>query len=338
MAVWEREGLYISGLGEALPDAESVASAVHDLRYPAVLARRTQQLAVTVAPLDTPPIVFATDAARQALAASGYKPEQVGFMAHGVALNAGPMCWNSTAFIARELGIGGFVEVAEVRNGCDGPFTGLRLAAAHLKAHRECPAAVISAADCWQPPDIDRWTAVPDLPYGDGGAALVLSRESGLVQLLATAVYVDATLEPWHRGNELCGHRITSPVSLRERAHYYYETEDENGAWERAGVATRAVIDRVLVETGIASHQVARVIMPFNGKQILDDWYRRQIAIPMGEAGYQRGRTIGHMGGADQIIALRAMLDSGELIPGDLAVIYGEGVGLVESATLIRVV
>jgi 3-oxoacyl-[acyl-carrier-protein] synthase III len=332
------ENIYLAGAGLDLPTAVSVASAVDDGRYPAKLAERSQQLAVTVAAIDQPPVSFAVSAARKAIEAAKYDFAEIGLLAHAVVLDPGPRAWNSASFIERELGRGGSREVIEVRSGCDASVAALKWAAAHLSVHRDGPpAALITTAESWQLPFVDRWTCDPDGPFGDGGTAVVVSRERGFARLVATATHSEPSLEPASRGSELCGHLITEPVNLRDRAHAYLREQPDVDMWALRGEGMCDVVNTVLTEGGIAPADLTHLVMPFMGRGVLDREYLPPLGRDVARFSYDRGRTIGHMGPGDAITGMYLLMASGEVRSGDTAVIYSEGVGVVQSAALFEI-
>lgn len=340
MARWGN--VFIASTAVDLPPAVSVTEAVADGSYPSKLAGRTKQRTVTVAPKNEPPSAFAVRAASLALAESGYSLDDIGLFVHTSVLDLSPRMSNPASWLERELGQGGFRDVAQIMNGCDGVMNGIRWAAAHLTCDDEYPAALITAAESWQPTEvIDRWTVDPDVPFGDGGAALVMSREHGIARLLATATYTQPNLEGVHRGLHVFGHGVSLPVNLSERSHSFYATSDisKDEAWKMRGNGIRVVIERVLARAGVEHERVARVVLPFNGRQTLEQEVFPSLGrIEPARSSEDRGREIGHLGGADPIAALHFAIESGELSTGDLAVVYSEGVGIVQSAALVEVV
>ncbi|MGW6284508.1 hypothetical protein [Streptomyces sp. NPDC055107] len=120
---------------------------------------------------------------------------------------------------------------------------------------------------------IDRWTVDPDTPFGDGGAALVMSRDHGIARLLAAVSHTQPYLEGVHRGPRVSGQGVSLPVVLSRRSRAFYETSDisREEAWKMRGEGIGAVIDKVLADAGVAREQVARVVLPFRGHQVLEE-------------------------------------------------------------------
>ncbi|MFF6831571.1 hypothetical protein ACFY84_06815 [Streptomyces sp. NPDC012438] len=340
MTRWEN--VYIAATAVDLPPVVPVSEAVADGSYPEKLARRTRQRTVAVAPADEPPAAFAARAAKAALADSGYAFDDVGLLVHTSVLDPSPRMSNPVMWLEREIGPGGFRDVAQLMNGCDGVVNGMRWAAARLTCETEHGAALVTAAESWQPKEvIDRWTVDPDTPFGDGGAALVMSRDHGIARLLATASHTQPHLEGVHRGPRVFGQGVSLPVVLSQRSRAFYETSDisREEAWKMRGDGIGAVIDKVLADAGIAREQVARVVLPFRGRQVLEEEYFPYLGdLEPARSSEERGREIGHLGGADPIASLHYAIASGELSPGDHAVVFSEGVGIVQSAVLVEVV
>ncbi|MFF7776519.1 hypothetical protein ACFZCG_19085 [Streptomyces tanashiensis] len=340
MARWEN--VFIAATAVDLPHAVPVSEAVADGSYPSKLAERTAQRTVTIAPKDEPPGAFAARAAKSALAESGYSFDDVGLYVHTSVLDPSPRMSNPVMWLERDIGSGGFRDVAQLMNGCDGVVNGIRWAAAHLTCNVDHQAALITAAESWQPKEvIDRWTVDPDTPFGDGGAALVMSRERGIARLLAAVSYTQPNLEGVHRGPRVFGQGVSLPVNLSKRSRAFYETSDitRDEAWKMRGNGIGVVIERVLADAGVERERVARIVLPFRGRQVLEEEYFPYLGnLVPARSSEDRGREIGHLGGADPIAALHFAIKDGELSTGDLAIVFSEGVGIVQSAVLVEVV
>lgn len=340
MAHWEN--IFIAATAVDLPPVVPVSEAVADGSYPAKLAKRTEQRTVAVAPKGEAPGAFAARAAKTALVESGYSFDDVGLLVHTSVLDPSPRMSNPVMWLEREIGLGGFRDVAQLMNGCDGVVNGIRWAAAHLTCETEHQAALITAAESWQPAEvIDRWTVDPDTPFGDGGAALVMSRDHGIARLLAAVSYTQPKLEGAHRGPRVFGQGVSLPVKLVERSRAFYGTSDisREEAWKMRGDGIGIVIEKVLADAGVPRERVARVVLPFRGRQVLEEEYFPYLGdLEHARSSEERGREIGHLGGADPIAALHYAIKSGELSAGDHAIVFSEGVGIVQSAVLVEVV
>ncbi|MFI8326882.1 hypothetical protein [Streptomyces sp. NPDC085529] len=274
MARWGN--IYIAATAVDLPPAVPVAEAVADGRYPSKLAERTKQRTVAVAPEGEPPAAFAARAATAALAAAGYGFDEVGLLVHTSVLDPSPRMSNPVMWLEREIGPGGFRDVAQLMNGCDGVVNGMRWAATLLSGETEHRAALITAAESWQPKEvIDRWTVDPDTPFGDGGAAMVMARDNGIARVLAAVSHTQPRLEGVHRGRRVFGQGAGLPVQLSERSRAFYETSDisRDEAWKMRGDGIRVVIEKVLADAGVTRGQVARVVLPFRGRHVLEEEY-----------------------------------------------------------------
>lgn len=340
MARWGN--IYIAATAVDLPPAVPVSEAVADGRYPSKLAERTKQRTVAVAPEGEAPGAFAARAAKAALTEAGYGFDEVGLLVHTSVLDPSPRMSNPVMWLEREIGSGGFRDVAQLMNGCDGVVNGIRWAAAHLTCEIEHKAALITAAESWQPKEvIDRWTVDPDTPFGDGGAALVMARDNGIARVLAAVSRTQPKLEGVHRGPRVFGQGVSLPVKLSERSRAFYETSDisRDEAWKMRGDGIGIVIEKVLADAGVARERVARVVLPFRGRQVLEEEYFPYLGdLEPARSSEERGREIGHLGGADPIAALHYAITSGELSSGDHTIVFSEGVGIVQSAVLVEVV
>ncbi|POM22822.1 3-oxoacyl-[acyl-carrier-protein] synthase 3 [Actinomadura rubteroloni] len=324
------DDVFIAGTGASLPAGVTAASAVAAGRYDAEVAARSRQLAVTVAGdgAGTAP-EFAVGAARRALAGSGHEPGDVGILLHAVVLHDGIDAWNPATYIQRELGITQCVP-AQLRMVCNGSLVGVTLACAFLRALPAQPAALITASDCWPDPVIDRWDA-PGFVFGDGGGAVVLSREGGFARLLATATHTDPEVEGLTRGAEPFGPFRTSadnPIDLRRRAKEFLGTAmPDEELWKRWDDGMRAVADEVTADTGIRPDDVEHIITPFLDPSNVDRQYLTPLGLDPARTTWEHGRHIGHLGAADYFVALDRLAGSGQLAPRDRVLVLGAAGG-----------
>jgi 3-oxoacyl-[acyl-carrier-protein] synthase III len=335
--------LYLAGTGASLPRAVTVANAVEHGLYDAGRAERTQQLAVTVADLpagDSAP-AFAAAAARHALASSAHSPADVALVLHSVVCHAGLDLWNSAAYVARHAGVRDrHTAFAELRTGCDAALLAVDLASAYLQTHPAKPAALITAADVWPEPTFDRWSSNSSLVFGDGGAALLLSRKSGFARILSTSTAGDPDLEELDRGEEPFmpfANHAGNPFDVPSRFRHYLTTVDKEDVWRRQRILVRDAVDRACADAEITLADVRHVVMPFVGAHSLDRDHLAPLGLTLAAAtSFEYGRRVGHLGAADVLVGLHHLRDAGRLAPGDITLLLAQGSGHIVTAVLLE--
>lgn len=334
--------LYVRATGATFGSEMTVETAIAEGRYDRRLAAESRQLAVRIADADQGAPDLAAAAGRQALARSGHKPADIGLLLHVVTMHSGLDCWNSASYIQREVGIiGSHCRIAEVRNLCDGALAALDLACSYLVTHPEQPAALLTAADCYPDPGIDRWRADSAAVYGDGGSALVLSREPGFARLVSLSNVTDPELEGLERGHESFGpfrHTAGNPVDMRRRASEFLATMSMDEVTWRSVTGSGAAIDQALADAGVTLSDVDHVVLPFASDEWLEREFFKPLALDRARTTWDFGRRIGHIGAADIFAGLDHLVSSGQLAVGQRVMIIGAGAGASWTAAILQIV
>ena len=214
-------------------------------------------------------------------------------------------------------------------------LTGLELAARYLAADQR-PAALITGADNFTTPLVDRWRytagAGTDRPsiLGDAGAAVVLSRTGGFARLLAVNSRSLPRLEELYRsGVPLFPPEPTlgRPALLGERFAHLRQSDPARFVAllrELADARTELAI-RTLAESDTRAQDVTRVTHVLSGTA----GYLRAVLQPVGidpaRGLLDFGRGVGHLGTCDHIAGLDHLLITGQLRVGDRVLMIGNG-------------
>lgn len=78
----------------------------------------------------------------------------------------------------------------------------MHLAVCYLNATPDRTAALLTAADNFGTPSVNRWHASKLFVLADGGGAIVLSKRRGFAKVLATGPASNPELEQHHRGGK----------------------------------------------------------------------------------------------------------------------------------------
>jgi len=332
------EDIFLGGLGVHLPPSVSVEHAIEEGWYDVEDAEETQLTGAAVAGGLSGP-EMAVEAARQALSRAGREPGAVDLLLYADVYHAGPEGWLPQSYVQRHV-VGGGALAVGIRQGCNGVFGALELAAAHLRAAPDRSAALIVAADNLSSPLLDRWRCSPGVIVGDAASAALLTTTPGFARLRSVASASIPELEQLHRGNE----PLHPPGSARGRRLQFQSRFDEfiqNGGFGPDGqlvfVKTMTeVAHRVLDEAGIGLGDLARVVTN-NGAREGVQSRLDALGLPMELSTWEFGRGIGHLGASDQLVSLDRLLADGELAAGTHVLLLGLGPGVSVAAAVVEI-
>ncbi len=331
-------GLFVQGTGVCVADRVAVTDAVAAGWYPADEAEETGYVSIAVAG-DVSAPELALTAARQAMERAAVSPGSVSHLFYIDVYHPGPEGWLPHAYLQRHLGVGESLGTG-IRQGCNGMFGALRLADAALRAAPEGGTALLVSADNFGSPLLDRWRCNPGVVMGDGAAALVLGRAPGFAEVLSVGSTTLTELEALHRGatplapaDVTLGHRLDFGARFAEFA-------GAGGFAPGSGLAFvqrfGRLVDEVLDEAGVALDDITRIAFNHAGRELVEDRLG-PLDVPLKRTTWELGSTVGHLGAADQVLALDQLLDSGELGPGAHVLMLGVGPGVTIAGAVIRV-
>ena len=335
--------VFVAGVGVSIPPAVPVEAAIAAGRYDRKEAEQSRQLAASTAPDVVTVADLATAAARQALEQTGLEARDVGLVLHSSIMDTGLEAWNPAGYIQRELGIpGGATEMAEIRSGCAGSILGLRWSQLHLQSElARRPAALITAAECFDDRTVDRWRSEPNAIMGDAGSALVVSRTGGFARIASTATYTDPELEGLSRGNtpfvSALDPRREYPVNLGRRAREFFRSMSTSEVQRRVHGGVASVIDDAISVAGVKLHDVDHVVLPFLGWKSLKSIYFDGLGLEPERTTFEYSRRIGHTCASDPFIGLHHLVDTDRLHPGDWVLMVAVGIGFIWTAAVLQV-
>ena len=334
--------MYISGLGVYLPETVSVEHAVSSGWYPPEEVELHDLAGAAVAG-DVPAPEMALLAGRSAVARSGRAVTDFDLLLYVSTWQQGPEGWPPHAFLQRHL-VGDRLLATQLRQGCNGMFTALELAASYLRAEPSRRAALLVAADNYGTPLANRWRMLPGAIAGDAGSAVVLDSESGFARLLSVCSASVSQAEELHRAAEpLFPPGITEGRALDFVAHSnaFRQRSIDDGVGTAVLVTVHQrlveVIDRALSEADIKMADVTRAAFMTCGREVAEQICEAELDLPLSRSTWDFGRTVGHCGASDQILALERLVRLGELGPGDHFLMLGYGPGVVVSASIVQI-
>lgn len=333
-------GVFIGATGAYLPERVPVEWAVTQGLLGETEARRYGIKSVTSAG-DLPAPEMALRASRQALQRAGQDPAALSLLLYVSTWYQGPHGWCPQYYVQRHTG-SGQATAAEVRQACMGMFCACELAATHLMAAPEHAASLITSADNYNTPKIDRWRSTPHAPLGDGACALLLTRKSGFARLEAINSVTLPQYEDRHRGAiPLFPPEATLDSSLDlGKAKEQWLSTPRADPREMATLISRTmleVIDKTLREASLDMSEITRIAFVNWSEERVRERAAVPLGLPMSRLTWEYGRTIGHIGASDQVLSLDHLLVSGELNAGDNLLLLGTGVGANIACMAVRI-
>jgi 3-oxoacyl-[acyl-carrier-protein] synthase-3 len=334
------EGVYINGLGVFLPYHVSSEEAIARGLYDEAVYKGTGLTGTHVA-RDIPPLTMAVHAAKQALARSGNDLTTIDTLIHSANVHQGPQGASFGGYVLRQLG-GTDVHTMEISQGCNGVFGAVDVAIGYLTGAAKMKTALITTAESFETPLLDRWRGYgPGVIMGDGAAAMTLSAEGGFAQIVSMASSTLTELEQWHRGNE-------SLLPLQSETQGLPNMVTRTMDFLQSGISLPEIIElisdfsmklchRALSDAGITADDLARAIANNADGRMLYHGFLKPLGLPMERSTYDYGRTVGHIGSCDQIMSLDHLITSDQLKPDDHVLLLTQGPGMVTSCFVIKI-
>lgn len=331
------DGMYLAGLGVCLGDLVRPADAVRQGLLDAERAEQFGYETISVAKDVAPPVMAAT-AGRDAIAAAGVPIDAYVLVLHASTWWQGLGMHPTASYVARAAGVTA-APAFDVQQRCNGALGALELAATYLRGTGDSAgdAALVTTADRFSMPSIDRWNALGIGFHADGGAAAVVSTQGGFARVLATATVADNTLEVTARGREpFTANPTAEAIDLTARFRDFSATPGSRAAMHRVREVGETAKKRVLKDAGVTRDDVAWVIVSANRGTRGDGEFLDRLGFPASRTSRDFGRTTGHLGAADQFAALHHLRSTGEIRPGDLVLMIGGGAGYTCTTVLLE--
>jgi 3-oxoacyl-[acyl-carrier-protein] synthase-3 len=324
--------IWIGGTGAAIAPRVPTHKAVESGKYARDEAERTQQTAVAVAPLDLPATAYAVLAGQAAMRRA--RMGTAGLVLHCVVRDSGCDGWSAAAHVQRRLGIADGLPV-ELHVGCN-PIIAWVLAIAGLQGEDGSRDALVTAADVWPLPDVNRYTAASGMVFGDGGGAVVLSRAPGIARIVSVCTGADATMEGLTRGAHPMYGPSPRPLDLRQRAHEFMELMPKDEQWRRRDHNMKRTVHWALDDAGVGMADIACVVVGHVGRSLLEREVLTVIGVPIERTTWEFGRMIGHLGAADAAVSLHNLFAAPGLKRGDRVLVVCTAAGYTWGAAVLE--
>ncbi|MFC4114185.1 ketoacyl-ACP synthase III family protein [Nonomuraea zeae] len=331
-------GIYLRSIGVHLPPVVSIETAVAEGRYPADEMEYFRLGGAAVAG-DVPAPELALRAARHAFERSdGMSPHDLDLMLYADVWHQGPEGWQPQFYLQQHL-VGGDVLAVELRHGCCGLFSALKLTAGYLRPGGR---ALLVGADNHGSPLVDRWRMMEGYVVGDAGCALLVTTDPGFAELRSVNVVVLPEAESVNDGGVPMfppDATVGRPLDFAARHSEFRKrlvARDGAGVMLAIQSTLMELVDRTLKEAGITLDEVERVAFPHGRWDNVEErvsWF----GLTLADTTWEYGAGIGHLGVSDQFVALDHLLATGALARGDYVLLVGVGSGKTLACAVLRI-
>jgi 3-oxoacyl-[acyl-carrier-protein] synthase-3 len=334
--------LGIAGLGYAFGEDQDVARTAGDyVSDPERIVRWGYQTFHRAADGVTA-TALAAEAARNALARVALDPADLDLVVLATSELPEYPYWDSSAALARELKVRE-KQTLLLNEGCASGVTGLGIVAGQMALQPEIQTVLFVAVNRVSEFHRNRMN-VNNAVHSDGAVAAVLRRGHPRNVWLATEQFTDSDFCDWFRtdyGGSVAPvppagwSSATAPSGTeRVQAHFNKDPQQLAAFGNQLNARVLEVVDRACERAGVRRADLARFVYINDPDGIAD---LAEIAgIPPARTNRDLAMAHGHMGAADQLIALGQFLDREELVPGDLVALTGISIGMRWYCTLVR--
>lgn len=286
---------------------------------------------------------LATKAANEALARLDMDPDDLDLIAVATSEMPEYLHWDTSASLARALKLPQ-KQTLLLTEGCSSGVTGLGTIAGLMAMQPEIKNALFVAVNRVSEYHRNRMNTNNSV-HSDGAVAAVLRRGHHENQWLATEQFTDPEFCDWFRTDyggaiapvppEGWSSRTAIGGSEVVQAHFDKDPKRLREFGARLNERVVAIIEKACDRAGVSRADVKKVIY-INDPDGCDD-VAQAAGIPIERTNADLAKAHGHMGAADQLIALAQYIERGELVSGDLVALCGISIGLRWYCTLVRV-
>jgi 3-oxoacyl-[acyl-carrier-protein] synthase III len=171
---------------------------------------------------------------------------------------------------------------------------------------------------------------------------VVLSRRKGFARLKAINAVTLPEYEAMHRGPGPLyppGATLPGKLDFGNTKHRWLDGPDRDPVGPLKLVAAQdELVSRTLDESEITLKDITRVAYPNGSRERVEDRAMVPLGLPMSISTWEQGRTVGHIGASDQIVALEQLLESGSFRRGDHLLMLGVGPGINIACAVIEII
>lgn len=197
---------------------------------------------------------------------------------------------------------------------------------------------VLSAGERYCLPGIDRWRTDPGTPYGDGAAAILLTKAPGRLRILTIVLTSDSSLQGLHQSNEK---HTEAPflhggfVQFGHAKSKFMQSNSLQSVITKVSAGQSEVMRQALAEAKLQIEDIDYFLVPHFGKRRLSSIYL-PLGIPLEKTLWSWSRGVGHLGAADQFAGINQLLKNGNLKSGQNIMLLSVGAGYTWGSAILQ--
>ncbi|MGW4287988.1 ketoacyl-ACP synthase III family protein [Streptomyces sp. NPDC004673] len=333
--------VYLSGLGTFVPGLVTTEQAVQSGWYGADVREASGLESVAISDSLSAP-EMAVLAAKEAIERSGVAASEFGALFHSSAYHQGPDGWSPAHYVLTNT-LNTPITALEVKQGCQGMLSSLAISGHRLACDSRKTAVLLTAADNYSTPLVDRWTTSRLSIFGDGAAAAVVSRTGGFAKLLSIGTYSAPGMEALHRGSEpIFPPAVTVGRELDYEARVKFWMEEwaagNTPPMEHPGEVLQKALDEALADAGITATEIKRVCHPSATLDALRDQFLDPIGFGLDSGIWEHTSKVGHISAADVFIGLEHLWSTRQVGPGDKVMLFTGSPGFEAGVAILEIV
>ncbi|MFG2087978.1 MULTISPECIES: 3-oxoacyl-ACP synthase [unclassified Spirillospora] len=172
--------------------------------------------------------------------------------------------------------------------------------------------------------------------FGDGAAAVLLTRDGGVADILETEMITDGSFAGQVRVPAGGSAEPASHATVRAGRHMLDVADPAamKEGLDRVSLPNfLQVAEGALKRSGYALHDIAQLCV-LHMKRSMHEGLLSVLGVPLDHAPYLD--DTGHMSGVDSLLSLDRASRAGRLKPGDIALLLAAGTGYTWAATTVR--
>lgn len=284
-------------------------------------------------------------AAREALAKAGVGAEEIDLIVFAPTDVPEHLYWDPSASLQWRLGAHR-AQALLLNQACTAGLAGLDIIAGRFATQPECRTALLVAGNRTCEAYWNR-VATQSMVFSDGAAAAVLRRDHPSLRWRASDAVTDGRYADFYLLDVGGTAHPFTPEQARQGQPTardawdimeFFDYDDERFADFVTLINTRAleIVDRACKRVGVTPGDLRRLITSHDNVRSTTS-LAETFGLPVAATNIEIGRSIGHLGSADQIYSLGALVEAGELAAGDLVALVGLGRGMHWACTLIEI-
>ncbi|MFI6866172.1 ketoacyl-ACP synthase III family protein [Nocardia sp. NPDC050406] len=326
------------------PGRDTAAAAVARGRIDAETAAAKAADTIAVA-ADVSAPEMAVRAANLAVDIAGRETAEIDLLIHSWIYYQGHDLWSPAHYIANEIGAVNCLPMT-IHQGCDGGVLAVQDAAMRLSSDPGVHVALVTAADRFVMPGVDRWNNQPAYVLGDGGSAIVLSEEHpggyGL-RIASVCTRTHSNFDALCRGGREFAtvpmeHGIPTQLSEAEWTAAFDAVGGRRVMNKISREMVYEVLHEAMVEANVDDDDLRLIVLPRSSERANEKMYRPVLEAFRNVDTRSFYRDTGHLGPADCGADIARIADDRLLEPGRFAALLCVGGGFTWTCVIVQAV